>query len=620
MAISGDACRGKTVATARTLQEVRDRLGEFGYESGSLPDLRKALDRAARLHDHLPLDRIPASIDAFDARWGSRVDALALGFRSPGAFRKWRSLVRGALKRATGLVALREAAVAAGDDWQQIIDHVTAAAGLGRRYGPNRQITLLILAERARLAGRMPRGLDAEWAQAQHDALRYERRKAFRRALAFLGELVAERDPAIARLLPESPPPLPRPARPRPVDAALLPASFHKDLEAFLAWYRWRGEDPALARHLPGAGRAPMSVDSYRSAVSWLVRELVEGGEVAPDGITDLAAICRYSFIRSAAIRFSERRAAPDGGLKEHAGSLHSYVAKLSLIAADYVVVDAAERLQLKALRAQSAVRTRDVAQIAEHREKFLRELARNARMRRAVLLLPDTLMRAADERHARWAELRPKERMTCLRLAIAAAQTAILLRSMALRATNLRMLRHRGPDATLVMPRRAGEPPRIAIPAIEVKNKRRLDASLAPQAVPIVARFEQVYRRLLIESHPYGKPALDSDFLFPGSSADRPMDASTAALAFAEGVEHVGLAMTQHECRHAIACLILTEHPERLQVVADWLGDDPATVRRHYMFLDTQRAADLGQQHIAAMVAGARRAEARTRRDGAGR
>lgn len=601
-----------------TLQDVRDRLPELGYAPGSLPDLLKALDRAGRLHDNLPLCRIPADLDAFDARWRGKVDALSLGFQSRSAFNKWRSLVRGALKRATGLVAARQAALATGDEWQQLIDHVASHSGRGRRYGPHRQLTLLILAERARLAGRTPHEIDEAWAQAQHDALRYERRRAFRRALAFLARLVAEADPAIAHLLPASPPPLPRPARPGPVEASLLPASFHEDLERCLAWYRWRGADPALARHLPNAGKAAMSVKAYRSTVSWLVRELVEGGEIAPEEITDLSVICRHSFIRAAAIRFSARRAEPQGGLKAHAGSLHSYVSKLSLIAAEYVKVDAAEQLELKGLRAQHAVRTSGVAQIAEHREAFLRELVRNARMRRTVLLLPDTLIRAADELLARWAELRPKQRMTCLRLAIAAAQTAILLRSMALRATNLRMLRYRGPGATLVMPRRAGEPPRIAIPAFETKNKRRLDAKLAPGAVPIVLRFLQVYRQLLIDAHPYGKGAVDSDFLFPGCAADRPMDASTAALAFAEGIEHVGLGMTQHECRHAVACLILMAHPERLQVVADWLGDDPATVRKHYMFLDTQRAADLGQQHIAEMLKEARRAEARSRQTGA--
>jgi hypothetical protein len=67
-----------------TLQDLRDRLPELGYAPGSLPDIEKALDRAARLYG-LPLHRIPAAIDPFDARWNGRVDVLALGFRSPAA-------------------------------------------------------------------------------------------------------------------------------------------------------------------------------------------------------------------------------------------------------------------------------------------------------------------------------------------------------------------------------------------------------------------------------------------------------------------------------------------------------------------------------------------------------
>jgi integrase len=475
-------------------------------------------------------------------------------------------------------------------------------------------LTLLILAERARQAGQGTRELGPAWLQEQHDALRYERRKGFRRAIRFVNDLIAKRaaHPAIDALLPATALAMPVPERGRRVDPALLPASFHVDVEAFEQWYRWRGQNPRLARHQPDAGRRLASVKAYRSAISWLVRELVEGGIVEPGAVTGLAAICRFDLIEEAAIRFSARRAQEGSRLKRDAGSLHSYVAKCRLVATCYVGVPAEEAAQLKGLLTQGGVRTRDVARIAADREAFLRELARNARMRQAVLLLPATLQRAADALHARWGELRPGQRMRCLRLAMVAAQTAILLWTMAIRATNLRSLRFRGPGATLALPRRRGERPRLDIPASEVKNRRKLDADLTTRAEEVVRRWLVAYRPLLISAHPFGKNAVDSDFVFPGLLPDQPMDASTAGLAFAVGVEAVGLAMTAHACRHAIACLILQRDPGKIQMVADWLGDDPATVRQHYTFMDTQRAAELGQQHLEAMIEQARHADAR--------
>ena len=140
------------------------------------------------------------------------------------------------------------------------------------------------------------------------------------------------------------------------------------------------------------------------------------------------------------------------------------------------------------------------------------------------------------------------------------------------------------------------------------MKNKRELGCPLPPDCEKIVRRFVEVYRPLLVTAHPYGKNAADSDYLFPGTLHDRPMDASVFAHAFEMGVRAAGLNMTLHMCRHAIATLILSENPDRLVMVADWLGIDPGTVRKHYAFLDTMRASELGQQHMQKLVREARR------------
>jgi integrase len=233
--------------------------------------------------------------------------------------------------------------------------------------------------------------------------------------------------------------------------------------------------------------------------------------------------------------------------------------------------------------------------------------------MQRDVLTLPDTLIAKADALHAEWETLSKARRMYCLRIAVAACQTAILLRTIAVRSTNLREITFRGPCPTLI-PALGDRALRIAIPAERVKNGRRLDASVAAGTRPVLQRFQTVYRPLLVADHPYGHHAADSDYLFPGRTMDAPMSATAFAQCFAEGVAAAGLDMSQHMTRHAIAMLLLRAHPESLQLVADWLGDDPETVRAHYAFIDVQAAADDGQAKIADLTRQAKRRAARTK------
>lgn len=596
----------------RTFQCLAEAVETLGYQGRSAQDVRQAIARAAKVYN-VPLPAIPVDLDAFDARWRGSVNVLGLGFRSRGGFEKWRSHVRGALKRALGLKAVGpngEADLRLDDAWQQIRDYVEPRSGKGRAFGTHRHITLSILIERARLAGRSPHELDARWLQKQYDSLRYERRKGFKRALKFFNELVAAKGdhPCLDNVLPGEPIVLPQGKRGPRYGGAEMPGSFHDDVERFIEDYLWRDADPALADHFDRAARSAESAKSYRSAISWLVGELIRSGHVRAAEITQLADVCSYDLIRAAAISFTHRRREENSALRKGATSLHTYISRCAFVAKHWAKVPEAEMARLKGLRDDQAVCTDRVGRMGEERERFARDLLKNERMRTAVLNLPDAAFRAAEALLECWAELGPKRQMTCLRLGVFACQTAILLRAITLRSGNLRQQRFRGEEATLFLGDAAHKRGRISIPGKDVKNRRDLNCPLPPDCEAIVRRFLDAYRPLLVTAHPYGKNAVDSDFLFPGTRPDQPMDASVFAHCFETGVTTAGLAMTQHMCRHAIATLILYEHPDRLMMVADWLGIDPRTVRKHYAFLDTMRAAELGQQHMQRLVREARR------------
>jgi integrase len=60
-------------------------------------------------------------------------------------------------------------------------------------------------------------------------------------------------------------------------------------------------------------------------------------------------------------------------------------------------------------------------------------------------------------------------------------------------------------------------------------------------------------------------------------------MSPATMAEIWALGDERIGLGISPHECRHAIATLILAVEPGNFAKAAAVLGDDEETVRRHY-------------------------------------
>jgi len=582
------------IATCHNLEDVRRHLGDLGYAGRTRDDVERAIRRAEPLYQ-APLERIPVDLDSFDARWRGRTDGLVLGFRSQRGFERWRSKVRGAMKRALGLKHVHEADAGTPDPWQVVREHVA------QNQGNYRELTLDVLAGRARLSGRAPHEIDGVWAAAEHARLRYERRKAFRRGLRLFNDLVEARaTTGLADHLPATPVAEPATASPRGLCGLGLPPSFSDDLAACRDWYVSKDQDPAFARARGIDPKKERSWRSYEAAVSWLVRELVDGGHHGPDEIVDLASVCRYQPLLDAAIAFSERREAGGAGLSRDSSTLHTRVARISYIAEHWVAVAPAERDQLRRLRRSHGVTTANVGRMSRAREEWLRHLldARGRALRATLLRAPDTLLGWADSRLARWESLSRRERMRCLRYALAATQTALLLRTMALRSTNLRELTFRGDAATLVLPS-GHRSARIEIPGAQVKNGRDLAAPVAGSAWPTVRRWLEVYRPLLVDAHPYGHGAADSAFVFPGTSPTAGMNPSTFAKAFAEGVGDLGLGITPHLCRHAIATLIVNEDRSKVGVVADWLGDKPETVEQVYLFTDRQRAAESGQREI---------------------
>ena len=220
--------------------------------------------------------------------------------------------------------------------------------------------------------------------------------------------------------------------------------------------------------------------------------------------------------------------------------------------------------------------------------------------------------MRAAERVLACWDRgeaLAPRLRMEALELGTAAMMAAILFRAAPVRAANLHVLCHRGPDATLVLGHPSG--PRVDLPAGETKAGQAFESEADEDFLPVLHWFLRRIRPRLIADHPYAergrakrglsdrRSAVDSDFLFPGPRMDAALDRTTLEERFRRGVRAAGLDLTPHQARHVSAYLILGRDPGAWAAAAEVLGVKEPTLRRHYAWLDTDRLRATGREHL---------------------
>ncbi|MCB1357221.1 MAG: site-specific integrase [Maritimibacter sp.] len=177
------------------------------------------------------------------------------------------------------------------------------------------------------------------------------------------------------------------------------------------------------------------------------------------------------------------------------------------------------------------------------------------------------------------------------LRLFAAAALCAIQV-SRPLRTSNLIGLRHRaspeiGRNLTWVQKKRHAE---IRFFKGEIKNDRDVTVHVVGADAKILWDWLATHRKRFVEL----RKLPDTPFVFPGMASPRHvkdairlpegcMSPATMAEVWALGDEKVGLGISPHACRHAIATLILAVEPGNYAKAASVLGDTEETVRAHY-------------------------------------
>ncbi len=599
----------------RTMQDLHDNIDGLGYKPSVVNQIRPRIADCARVYK-APLNKIPADLADFEERWGrGRVAAIAAGFQSHERFVEWRKRVRAALGRAAG----PKARAAVLPEWTTMAEYVAAIGGVGRPIGPHRHYGVIAVGEIASEGGLSPFDLTADWVTPAAAKLKGPQRRTFKGGITTLNDLVAVRanHPEIAHLLPLELLPQPERAKapPSPWRRGHRPqaARLWNEFDEFVS--AKRGTDD-LGRPVP-AEKSDFSTrteETYANALNLATAMLEFGGDLDASMTPGLADICTPEAIARAANLWRTREI--DGAVRADGTTRRNMVARLSHIATFHVGLSKKQKKALAKVKKQVRKSSPKSDAMSPPRLAWIKAFAKSPAQQRAVHAMPEKLMAEAKKILVRWDELkrrkRHKERMRALSLGIAAVQSAILFRGSALRATNLRELTHDCEDAQLIYSRETGDV-EISIPAVFVKNNVHIEGEFDPDAWPIIEWYLDEIRPLLIRDHPYGCKLVDSDFLFPSSRADQPMEETTFAKHYACGVEAVGLDMTLHQARQVTGYFILSIDPSAMALVAAVLANSIEVAEAHYAWMDGVKAGREARKLLQLARAEARRHRAGT-------
>ena len=444
-----------------------------------------------------------------------------------------------------------------------------------------------------------------------------EKRRALRRAIHLLDRLRRghNRWPEIASLLPSEALSVPKTTdRAERILWTSLPEEFRREANdvfrevlltpADLAeWINAQMEagtpsveiDRLVIERVKDRGRRPKNSKSaiagYKAAVTWLVRRHKQQvGSLA--ALPQLRDLMSRELITSA-IDDQIARSDASRNLKDASKSqtLASRLTGLRTIARHGLHDDeiVAHIDVLKVAYHEYIVTPKEMTEDAD---QTCRMLQNRPDLAARFVNAPQDLARRAREAIAEAKAAGDDEREdAALRLFAAAVQHAIQA-SRPLRTSNLIALRHRGSreiggNITWI---EKGKHAELRFLKGEIKNDQAVTVHVLGEDAQILWDWIEVHRKRFLEL----RSLPDSAYVFPGTARPRfvkdaikmpagCMAPATMAEVWALGDERIGLGISPHACRHAIATLILAVEPGNFAKAAAVLGDTEETVRRHY-------------------------------------
>lgn len=605
--------RALTSAAAPTFQNFLDWAREAGEKRDTIYEIEKVAARLDMTDEEL--DLLPADLDHFERAIAvSPYGAVSRSKDLEKARNRGNSRIRTALQRflaGRGHTTPDGAVRASYDKAIEFIIDNEGFVDRGAFFTKGAHRPFLLVRARARLT--LPDLDQPEFDRLWHEATP-DGRKTLRRFAQRIADLRRghNRWPELGDLLPRQDFVVPIASdRARRIAWQSLPASFRADAEeVFRQALRQPADLKIWAKEQLRLGRPAIEVDAevaarrgkkkklpknlesalagYRQATTWLIRESYPpetgfaGLETLRDLVTTdaLEAACEAQIARSAASmtlkdadessvlwsRFTNLTTVARHGLRDP--EILARIGLVRMFYGDYVL---------------------SPIEMTADAEAICNRLRKSPHLAAAFVNAPARLGAISTEALESARTAFATER--ALRLSACAAAYAVQV-SRALRPANLFMIRRK---ATQGCPRNLtwvvdGQHAEITFTGGEVKNGQTVIVNVHGEDARVLWEWDRVHRADLMKLR-----GIDSSpYLFPGKAAPRlrksALNMPSGCMSVASimelwdlGDRQLGLGLTPHQCRHALATLMLAVRPGDFAGVASVLANTEQVARRHY-------------------------------------
>lgn len=554
-----------------TMQHVLDWMtAEEPWSKSTQRDYYAQIARIAGIYNVNRLSDVSADLTAFQTRFPR--SAFPECFRTPAAYDAWRKKICTVLKRFHGIASAKLARQQMQDSWSDLINAMQASHAA---RGPA-LVSIRILADESRRAGRTPRDLDRDWLLQLCDDVGVGRRRGIVKAVAMLrAQRAGSSD--INAMLPDE---LADIAMARRHSAFIFPEHLDAQIREVIESYCGGTYDEILGeRH---GGKSDSTIITYRSSLRKYVETAIKIGAIDGDEFNLPDYIDRTVF--NAVMRCWMSEADKTRRIKE--ATMRAYVSNIYTIAVHIGISCDYIQAALENNRFLTQGRE-DAKQMPDDTQSFCRRLLRDRRAELTFLSLhirfqQESVALMKNDNRDETAHMRRK----AISLGVLAAYAAIALWSTPLRISNLRKLRIYGANPSLILPTRLGGEVMVLVEAENVKNGRPVRAKLSSgptRALDVLEWYIHEIRPLL----PY---AATSNYLFPGFESEI-ICAQVLRNWLADCSRDYGMPMHPHNFRHGLATLYLRSHPGDYSGAAKLLFVTPNTVRNHYAWIDKEAA-----------------------------
>jgi len=604
--------RALTSTSGPTFTDFLDWAKKTGESRDAIYEIGKVAARLDMTGEEL--DLVPADLGYFEKVIAvSPYGAVSRARDIETARNRGNSRIRKALARfltAHGHTAPDEAVRASYDRATRFIVDNEGFVDRGALFSTSTHRPFLLVRARARVG--LPDLDQAEFDRLWHDATP-DGRKSLRKFAQRITELRRghNRWPELADLLPRQDFVVPFASdRARRIAWQSLPAPFRVDAEqVFRQTLRQSADMKKWAKEQMRLGRPAVEIDAevaarrgkkektpknlesalagYRQATTWLLRES-HAPETGFAGLETLRELFTTDALE-AACEAQIARSAASVKLKnaDESSVLWSRFTNLTTVARHGLRdPEILARLSLTRMFYEDYVLS--PIEMTKDAEAICNRLRKSPHLAAAFVHAPARLSAIASEALEVGTTAFARER--ALRLSACAAAYAVQV-SRALRPANLFMIRRK---ATPGCPRNLtwvvdGEHAEIRFSGGEVKNGQTVIVNVHGDDARVLWQWDRVDRPEIMKLR-----GITSPYLFPGSASPRlrksALNLPTGCMSVASimelwdlGDRQLGLGLSPHQCRHALATLMLAVRPGDFAGVASVLANTEQVAKRHY-------------------------------------